>query len=1009
MKRTTRRLHIASGSLPLDEWVHCMVSCEVEQCSSRTDNTKMDPVIEDNGEDVRTESTTISLLLNWQIVKEVRAEGGRSPLYQNIVLGTIPRNLKKCHLDNELAICDIYWRPFALHEPECSTYRMSMEPPSLLMSSIKDAMVTSRQILKAIASSLLLHHFGWNNAPSGNSIPSGLLVQVPVISKFALEAICLGDEDVQYVAFSVLRSLLVLLPVMEESESRSSSPSPTSGHSTPSSPLGIGGSPLPVGSAVKAAQMTKAATSLKSVTQDLLSLVDSLHDDSTLEYSLSLGTDCNETCLQIWALRRRITLTSHINEDLKFMSPEWSSPLVVDVGTFVTSVSTILATSIERSGQTCDAILNTSVKPSSVKTVDDQSSIPSKGLVFPSMNEDEESPSSQESVVMRNSRSNSGEGHGRTMCALLMGGGLPIKATLNHVVSVQPAPLFSVEDIESKVRGDRCLFGDEVSVAHASSRLGLLARHKFGTFFTTNSNVMAKCVGLKVPKPSSIAVVPFHRLGSVRLPFRTIHLNTLKLTLHFRVPSANELMEFLKRSMSRGIPKTVEASDCSKNDRSAGFIDKVLDSTLLSPSKIDVHAAEDPNGPAVSTSRRPCAGKKRPPSLAFAVAHLRCILAQISDLGGLAPKARKEQMLQLVDLLEEELPNIIALSEQNAGASILGLFETYAQASVVRPSLQNIIEEEDVKFLERVALESSRFFDGNGMRFSSDRKTSMSKTADNLTLDMPTYIQMTAISGEVQIQDNKVRALTHFPSLKLAGTNISNRSGRWFYECCLLTDGLMQIGWADTHFRCDPVCGQGVGDHVHSWALDGLRVKKWNVSCESYGKRWHMGDTVGVLVDMDLMEMRFYLNGEDLGSAFSNFKVTSIYPAISLNVRQSARVNFGQFKFMYPPDEVDGKAYRPILDAISKTATSNSSKVKANRAPSPLALEEQSDYESSTLNITAQTPARVARVEELHNGIERSLLTNDERRSIPFRISQLVRKKELPRANATVGGCGRRF
>ena len=49
-------------------------------------------------------------------------------------------------------------------------------------------------------------------------------------------------------------------------------------------------------------------------------------------------------------------------------------------------------------------------------------------------------------------------------------------------------------------------------------------------------------------------------------------------------------------------------------------------------------------------------------------------------------------------------------------------------------------------------------------------------------------------------------------------------SGRWFYECCLLSDGLMQIGWADEHFRSDPVCGQGVGDHLHSWAFDGLRT-----------------------------------------------------------------------------------------------------------------------------------------------------------------------------------------
>lgn len=38
-------------------------------------------------------------------------------------------------------------------------------------------------------------------------------------------------------------------------------------------------------------------------------------------------------------------------------------------------------------------------------------------------------------------------------------------------------------------------------------------------------------------------------------------------------------------------------------------------------------------------------------------------------------------------------------------------------------------------------------------------------------------------------------------------------------------------------------------------------MKKWNVSCEPYGRRWHAGAIIGVLVDMDLLEMRYYMNG----------------------------------------------------------------------------------------------------------------------------------------------------
>ncbi|KAJ1422644.1 concanavalin A-like lectin/glucanase domain-containing protein, partial [Ochromonadaceae sp. CCMP2298] len=125
-------------------------------------------------------------------------------------------------------------------------------------------------------------------------------------------------------------------------------------------------------------------------------------------------------------------------------------------------------------------------------------------------------------------------------------------------------------------------------------------------------------------------------------------------------------------------------------------------------------------------------------------------------------------------------------------------------------------------------------------------------------------------------------------------------TGRWFYECTLLSDGLMQIGWANSLFRCDPVCGQGVGDHTHSWAYDGLRCKKWNVSCEPYGRRWRLGDVVGALLDTDLMEIRFYLNGEDLGAACEDFAGFDMFPALSLNVRQCVRVNFGQYQFLHP-------------------------------------------------------------------------------------------------------------
>jgi hypothetical protein len=173
------------------------------------------------------------------------------------------------------------------------------------------------------------------------------------------------------------------------------------------------------------------------------------------------------------------------------------------------------------------------------------------------------------------------------------------------------------------------------------------------------------------------------------------------------------------------------------------------------------------------------------------------------------------------------------------------------------------------------------------------------------------------LGGDIKITEGiKIRASVHFSSVASTpriAINLDHMQGRWFYECTLLSDGLMQIGWANSSFKCDPVNGIGVGDHIHSWAYDGYRSSRWNnKTAEPYGRRWHPGDVVGVLLDVDLLEMRFYLNGADLGTAFVEFKGPDLVPALSLNVRQAVRINFGQYRFIYPPDETDGKRYKAV-------------------------------------------------------------------------------------------------
>jgi hypothetical protein len=45
---------------------------------------------------------------------------------------------------------------------------------------------------------------------------------------------------------------------------------------------------------------------------------------------------------------------------------------------------------------------------------------------------------------------------------------------------------------------------------------------------------------------------------------------------------------------------------------------------------------------------------------------------------------------------------------------------------------------------------------------------------------------------------------------------------------------------------------EGVGDAPDSYAYDGKRVKKWNVSCDPYGQPWMPGDVIGCCLDMEV-------------------------------------------------------------------------------------------------------------------------------------------------------------
>ncbi|KAG8128374.1 hypothetical protein E2320_015227, partial [Naja naja] len=135
--------------------------------------------------------------------------------------------------------------------------------------------------------------------------------------------------------------------------------------------------------------------------------------------------------------------------------------------------------------------------------------------------------------------------------------------------------------------------------------------------------------------------------------------------------------------------------------------------------------------------------------------------------------------------------------------------------------------------------------------------------------------------------------------------------GKWIYEVLISSQGLMQIGWCTLNCRFNQE--EGVGDTPDSYAYDGNRVRKWNVTTTNYGKSWAAGDIVSCLIDLDEGNISFCLNGVSLGTAFDNISRGSgmaYFPAISLSFKESVAFNFGSRPLRYPLK----KGYQPLQD-----------------------------------------------------------------------------------------------
>jgi hypothetical protein len=179
---------------------------------------------------------------------------------------------------------------------------------------------------------------------------------------------------------------------------------------------------------------------------------------------------------------------------------------------------------------------------------------------------------------------------------------------------------------------------------------------------------------------------------------------------------------------------------------------------------------------------------------------------------------------------------------------------------------------------------------------------------------LPTRLELDPTNfcrDDYSVENGVLRCTGGFPSV--APRDVVLTSGKWYYEVTLIKAGLAQLGWGDVMFTGNSLKGEGVGDDLHSWGLDGHRVFKWPGGGVRWGRAWAEGDVIGFTADLDKRTLGFSLNGSfqpPMGVAFEDVcLVEGLRPCMTLNKSCTFRVNFGEEPFRYAPP-----GFRPIIE-----------------------------------------------------------------------------------------------
>ncbi|KAK6052188.1 SPRY domain protein [Cooperia oncophora] len=152
---------------------------------------------------------------------------------------------------------------------------------------------------------------------------------------------------------------------------------------------------------------------------------------------------------------------------------------------------------------------------------------------------------------------------------------------------------------------------------------------------------------------------------------------------------------------------------------------------------------------------------------------------------------------------------------------------------------------------------------------------------------------------------------------------------RWYFEAevehiekMTKEDPYLRIGWANSvGFKPFPGSGDkwgcnGVGDDFYSYGFDGRHVFFAGRGRVVAPKKLEKGDVVGCALDLNVPELRFTVNGRDVGASYRDFNTDGyFFPVMSLSAKVSCRFIFGgdqgRLRFGPPP------GFSAVVEAVS--------------------------------------------------------------------------------------------